>query len=95
VGLRASLDAVVKRKIFPAPAETRNPDHQPVAQSYTTELYYSAIKIFHMLGILCLYMVTAVVSELHVATWHNKQNCHPHVTFNEYLNVPDLRFSWP
>jgi hypothetical protein len=37
VGPRAVLDAVVKRKIH-TPTGTRNIDHKPVAQRYTTEL---------------------------------------------------------
>jgi hypothetical protein len=37
VGRRAGLDTVVKKK-FPAPAGTRTPAHQSVAQRYTTEL---------------------------------------------------------
>jgi hypothetical protein len=38
VGLRAGLDAVVKKK-FPTPTGTRTPIIQPIAQRYTSELF--------------------------------------------------------
>jgi len=67
-----------------------SPIIQPVAERYNTELYYGSAKIFRMLVILRLYINTAVVSELHVATWHHQQNCLPQLT----LMSTYIRYLW-